>query len=91
MSQRIGIIDLGSNSARLIIVEIYKNRAYNLIYHQKETVRLSQDADKDRQLQPVAMNRAITLLQSFAHACQLHSASQLKLEVVAPEIQTHPS
>ena len=39
MSQRIGIIDLGSNSARLIIVEIYKNRAYNLVYHQKETVR----------------------------------------------------
>ncbi|MBC8016771.1 MAG: exopolyphosphatase [Sporomusaceae bacterium] len=77
MSQRIGIIDLGSNSARLIIVEIYKNGAYNLIYHQKETVRLSQDADKDRRLQPVAMTRAITLLQSFAHACQLHNVNNI--------------
>lgn len=72
MSQRIGIIDLGSNSARLIIVEIYKNRAYNLIYHQKETIRLSQDADKNNQLQPEAMARAITLLQSFSHICHLH-------------------
>lgn len=47
MNQRIAVIDLGSNSARLIIVKIYPNRAYNLIYHQKETIRLSQDADKD--------------------------------------------
>jgi len=72
MDQRIAIIDLGSNSARLIIVEIYKNTAYNLIYHQKETIRLSQDADKDQQLQPEAMNRAMTLLQNFAHICKLH-------------------
>jgi len=76
MSQRIAIIDLGSNSARLIIVEIYKNRAYNLIYHQKETIRLSQDADKNSQLQPEAMARAMTLLQNFAHICQLQHADK---------------
>ena len=77
MSQRIGIIDLGSNSARLIIVEIYKNRAYNLIYHQKETIRLSQDADKNQQLQPVAMARGMTLLQNFAHICKLHDTDKI--------------
>jgi len=77
MSQRIGIIDLGSNSARLIIVEIYINKAYNLIYHQKETIRLSQDADKNSQLQPVAMARAMALLQNFAHSCQLHHADKI--------------
>jgi len=77
MSQRIAIIDLGSNSARLIIVEIYTNRAYNLIYHQKETVRLSQDADKNQQLQPEAMARAMTLLQSFSHICKLHHADKI--------------
>ena len=71
MGQRIAIIDLGSNSARLIIVEIYTTGAYNLIYHQKESVRLSQQADKDQQLQPEAMLRAMTLLKSFAHICQL--------------------
>ncbi len=77
MSKRIAIIDLGSNSARLIIVEIYPNRAYNLIYHQKETVRISQGADKNRQLQPEAMVRAMTLLQSFAHVCRLHQADTI--------------
>ena len=75
MNQRIAVIDLGSNSARLIIVEIYPNRAYNLIYHQKETIRLSQDADKDRLLQPDAMKRAMTLLQNFSHVCRLHQVT----------------
>lgn len=77
MSQRIAIIDLGSNSARLIIVEIYENKAYNLIYHQKETIRLSQNADKNQQLQPEAMARAMTLLQNFSHVCKLHNADKI--------------
>jgi len=77
MSQRIAIIDLGSNSARLIIVEIYENRAYNLIYHQKETIRLSQDADKNQQLQPEAMARAMILLQDFSHICKLQHADKV--------------
>ena len=41
MSELIGIVDLGSNSARLVIFQIYRNRSYNLIYEQKEAVRLS--------------------------------------------------
>jgi exopolyphosphatase/guanosine-5'-triphosphate,3'-diphosphate pyrophosphatase len=77
MSKRIAIIDLGSNSARLIIVEIYANGAYNLIYHQKDGVRLSQDADKHRQLQPEAMARTMVLLKSFAHMCHLHHTNKI--------------
>jgi len=77
MSQRIGIIDLGSNSARLIIVEIRQNQAYNLIYHQKETIRLSQDADKNHQLQPSAIERAMTLLQNFSYACKLYQVVKI--------------
>jgi len=77
MSQRIGVIDLGSNSARLIIVEIYENSAYNLIYHQKETVRLSQDADKNNKLQPEAMARTMTLLKNFSHICKLQHTDEI--------------
>lgn len=40
--QRIAIIDIGSNSARLVISHIYKNGAYNMVYNQKEALRLSQ-------------------------------------------------
>lgn len=34
--QRIAIIDIGSNSARLVISHIYKNGAYNMVYNQKK-------------------------------------------------------
>ena len=37
--QRIAIIDIGSNSARLVISHIYKNGAYNMVYNQKEALR----------------------------------------------------
>ncbi|MCC5466488.1 exopolyphosphatase [Pelosinus baikalensis] len=77
MNQRIAIIDLGSNSARLIIVEIYTNGSYNLIYHQKDAVRLGQEADKNRQLQPEAMARTMSLLKSFAHMCQIFHTDKI--------------
>ena len=44
--QRIAINDIGSNSARLVISHIYKNGAYNMVYNQKEALRLSQKLDK---------------------------------------------
>lgn len=34
--ERIAIIDVGSNSARLIITETYNTGAYNMIYSQKK-------------------------------------------------------
>ena len=47
MSELIGIVDLGSNSARLVIFQIYRNRSYNLIYEQKEAVRLSEGSTEN--------------------------------------------
>ena len=40
--QRIAIIDIGSNSARLVISHIYKSGAYNMVFNQKEMLRLAQ-------------------------------------------------
>jgi exopolyphosphatase/guanosine-5'-triphosphate,3'-diphosphate pyrophosphatase len=77
MSERVAIIDLGSNSARLIIMQIFSNGAYNLIYHQKETVRLSEGIQTSNLLQEDAMARAIVTLQSFAHMCQLYGADKI--------------
>lgn len=77
ITERIAIIDLGSNSARLIVLNIYNSGAYNLIYHQKETVRLSEGMAESGLLQPEAMARAINILKIFAHMSKIFKASKI--------------
>lgn len=77
MTERIAIIDLGSNSARLIVMHIYENGAYNLVYNQKETVRLSEGLEESGLLQPAAMQRAIDTLKIFAHMIELLAVDQI--------------
>ena len=45
--EKIAIIDLGSNSARLVLVEILPNGHFVVFDELKETVRLGQDMDRD--------------------------------------------
>lgn len=71
MTERVAIIDLGSNSARLIVMHIYHNGAYNLVYNQKEAVRMSEGMSETGILTRDAMWRAIGTLKVFAHMCEL--------------------
>ncbi|MBP2654414.1 MAG: ppx 2 [Firmicutes bacterium] len=77
MTERIAIIDLGSNSARLIIMHIYTNGAYNLVYHQKETVRLSEGMTTTKLLNPETIKRAIGTLKIFSHMCRLFQVNDI--------------
>ena len=77
MTERIAIIDLGSNSARLIVMHIYVNGAYNLVYHQKETVRLSEGTAASRTLRPEATARAVETMRIFAYMCQLFKVDKI--------------
>jgi len=52
-------------------MHIYHNGAYNLVYNQKETVRLSEGLDAAGLLTKDAMWRAIGTLKTFAHMCEL--------------------
>jgi exopolyphosphatase / guanosine-5'-triphosphate,3'-diphosphate pyrophosphatase len=74
MSERVAVIDLGSNSARLIIMHIYVNGAYNLVYHQKESLRLGEGMGREQILQPEAMNRALGALKNCAQMCRIMKA-----------------
>lgn len=74
--QRIAIIDIGSNSARLVITHIYKNGAYNMVYNQKEALRLSQKIDKKGNLTPQAFTDTIETMKSFAYMCRLYHADR---------------
>lgn len=71
MSERVAILDLGSNSARLIIMQIYQNGSYNLIYHQKESLRLGEGMGDEQLLQPDAMARSYSALKNLAQMCEI--------------------
>ncbi len=77
MTQRIAVIDLGSNSARLIVMHIYYNGAYNLVYNQKESVRLSQGMGETNTLQPEAIEKAILTLKIFSDMCHLFEVNKI--------------
>jgi primosomal protein N' (replication factor Y) len=70
--QRIAIIDIGSNSARLVISHIYKNGAYNMVYNQKEALRLSQKVDGSNMLTEAAFASTIETMKSFAYMCKTY-------------------
>lgn len=74
--QRIAIIDIGSNSARLVISHIYKNGAYNMVYNQKEALRLSQKVDAGNMLTEEAFSSTIETLKSFAHMCNIYQVDK---------------
>ncbi|MDY4920176.1 MAG: Ppx/GppA phosphatase family protein [Phascolarctobacterium sp.] len=74
--QRIAIIDIGSNSARLVISHIYKNGAYNMVYNQKEALRLSQKVNEDNMLTEEAFTSTIETMSSFAHMCKIYQADK---------------
>ena len=74
--QRIAIIDVGSNSARLVVSHIYKNGAYNMVYNQKEALRLSQKVNDQNMLTEEAFTSTIDTMRSFAHMCKVYQADK---------------
>lgn len=74
--QRIAIIDIGSNSARLVITHTYTNGAYNMVYNQKEALRLSQKVDSNNMLTEEAFTSTIETMKSFAYMCSIYKADK---------------
>jgi len=71
MAKRTAIIDIGSNSARLVIFEKTSRYGFHLICEQKSKVRIGEGAyEKEGHLQPIGIRRAfLTLYQkSFFNA-----------------------
>ena len=68
MAKRTAIIDIGSNSARLVIFEKTSRYGFHLMCEQKSKVRIGEGAyEKDGYLQPIGIKRAFLALKSFLH------------------------
>lgn len=67
---KIGIIDIGSNSMRLMLVEISNKKYFRMIDEIKVTVRLGMDMTPDGQLDNIRMEKALDTLSDFKSICE---------------------
>jgi len=77
MEEKIGVIDLGSNSVRLMLMRIYPNGSFKLIDEIKEGVRLSEGMSKDGLLQPKAIHRTIEIIRLFTKLCKTNEIEKI--------------
>ena len=68
--EKIGIIDLGSNSARLVIVNLFADGYFMVVDELKESVRLGQDMERDGFLKPARVAETIKTLKMFKKLCK---------------------
>lgn len=70
MHERIGVIDLGSNTTRLIVMGYVPHHSFKLLDEVRETVRLAEGIGADGNLQPEPMQRAIETMKLFHSFCR---------------------
>jgi exopolyphosphatase/guanosine-5'-triphosphate,3'-diphosphate pyrophosphatase len=75
--EKIGIIDLGSNSARLVIVNLFEEGYFMVVDELKESVRLGQDMERDGFLKPQRVAETIKTLKMFKRLCDASGVTRI--------------
>ncbi len=75
--EKIGIIDLGSNSARLVIVNMFEDGYFMVVDELKESVRLGQDMERDGFLKPQRVAETIKTLRMFKRLCDASGVNRI--------------
>ena len=75
--EKIGIIDLGSNTARLVIVEMLGDGHFIVVDQIKESVRLGKDMERDGFLKPQRITETIKTLRMFRKLCDAHGIEKI--------------
>ena len=74
--ERVGFIDLGSNTARLVIIDILEGGHYVVVNEMKEAVRLG-DMEKDGTLKTQRVVQAIAALKIFKKTCECNKVDKI--------------
>ncbi|MCR4875308.1 MAG: Ppx/GppA family phosphatase [Clostridia bacterium] len=75
--EKIAIIDVGSNSARLVIVDILENGFFQVEDQLKETLRLAQDMEEDGFIQPARIAQTVKTLKMFSRLCDANKIERI--------------
>lgn len=75
--EKIGIIDLGSNTARLLIVEVSENGYFRIVDQLKEAPRLGEGMEKEGFLKPARIQATIRVLKMFRKLCDVNGIERI--------------
>lgn len=75
--EKIAIIDLGSNSARLVLVNILDGGYFMVFDELKESIRLGQDMERDGFLKPARVTQTIKTLKMFRRLCDANHVDKI--------------
>lgn len=74
--EKIAIIDLGSNTARLLLVNISDAGHFQIVDQLKEAPRLGEDMEKDGFLKPARIQETIRVLKMFRKLCDANGVEK---------------
>ncbi len=75
--RKIGIIDLGSNTTRLIVMAYDPGYCFRLVDEVSEVVRLAEGVGSNRMLRSEPIQRAVTALSMFERFCRSTGVEQI--------------
>ena len=79
------VIDLGSNTIRLVIYEIYENSSFKLVEDLSNTIRLQEGMSKSNSLSKDAMEKAMNTVRIFSDYCKDYNIKKSNIFAVATE------
>lgn len=78
IGQVVGLIDIGTNSVRMLLVRIRPDLSYSILSHRKESVRLGEGEFPSMQLRPEAMQRAVMVCRRFVEMARAHDVDKIQ-------------
>ena len=73
----IAIIDLGSNTARLVLAHVINDSSFVVYDELQEGVRLAQDMERDGYLKQARIAQAVRTLKMFRKLCDANNVDKI--------------
>jgi exopolyphosphatase / guanosine-5'-triphosphate,3'-diphosphate pyrophosphatase len=78
MNKRLAAIDFGTNTARLLIAELYENNTFEHLFLERRIVRMGGGFCRQHGLSADAIDRGLSCLKDFAVAIAQHDVSEVR-------------